>query len=254
MIAQSLAALFVFGIPLPGPTIGPEVARMLARPVPALPEIGRVRAISPACAIMHDLIIPAFTAARRADDRFAAASKGVPAYAYTLTDHDIGEDDRTVDKRYGSDVDRQLSNISQTVTSILRETQAVSRALGDPRFASGENDPKVVAEREQLQSVYDAQMARASILSEFVTREGTTNMGSLPGSTGLNAGGRRGTARSAPDPARPPIPVNGQPDLNGLGLNDASASQNWMTSLDQVIHVREFNAANTFIDVAKDCH
>jgi len=248
MIALPLAAMLFFTAdPTPPPAL-----RAAAGEVPTLPEIGRVRSISPSCAIIHDLIIPSFAAARRADDRFAIASKGVPAYAEALTDHDIGESDRSVDQRYGSDAPRQLAHVDQAVTAILHETLVLNRALGDPRFVAGADDPKVVAEQAQLQSMYDAQMARVSILSEFVTREGMTNMKSLPGSSGLR-GGRHAATASVPDPPKPATPVVGQPDLNGLGLNDVPASQNWMTSLDQVIHIREFNAATAFIDLAKDC-
>jgi len=245
MIALPLAAMLFFGAdPTPQPALAPAI-RSTAGVVPALPEIGRVKAVSPACAIMHDLIIPAFAAVRRADDHFALASKAVPAYFGALNDTDVG-DDPTDNARFGSDSGRQLAHVDQALSGMLREAQLVDSALKDPRFAASSDDPKIAAEQTELQNVLNAQLARASILSEFAMRQNMTQLkrGLAP------VGGRaRPSVQSAP---RPPTPIVGQPDINGLS-NDATASKDWVKTIDSVVHYREYNAANAFIDLAKDC-
>jgi len=54
-----------------------------ASPPPAaqLPEIGRIRAISPSCIALQDIVLPSFAAAARADKEFAQAAPQFAAFA-----------------------------------------------------------------------------------------------------------------------------------------------------------------------------
>lgn len=71
----------------------------------------------------------------------------------------------------------------------------------------------------------------------------------------LNAPGLRGMPTvPAPTPTpRPKGPLEYLPVLTGDALHDALAMHNWYRSLSAVVHAREYLAANSFLDIAKDC-
>jgi hypothetical protein len=77
-------------------------------------------------------------------------------------------------------------------------------------------------------------------------------MRSAAGSTGLS-GGRRGRTPSTGAAPHAPSPSEGLPNLNGHPRNDALAMSNWYQSLYALVHATEYKAANTFLDIAKDC-
>jgi hypothetical protein len=261
MIAVSLvAAALVFAadptpapVPSPVPVTSVSVTSLLGTAVPDLPEIGRVRATSPSCAVLRDLIIPSFAAAKRSDDQFSVLSTAGPAYASAAADRDISEQDVATEQRYGSDAGRQRSHMDMSLSGQLREIQIMDAALSDPRFAASADDPKILAEQQQLRDLRDAHMARASVLNEFVLRTQLADMKQLPSSSGLGPGGIRGRQTISRPPERPHAPLDYLPILNGDPMHDALAMHNWYRSLSSVVHAREYLAANTFLDIAKEC-
>jgi hypothetical protein len=252
VIAVSLvaAALFFAADPTPAP-VPPMTLQNVA--VPDLPEIGRVRASTPSCAILRDLLIPSVNAAKRADDRFAILSTTGPAYAGANVDRDVSEGDLSLDPRYGSDAPRQLAHMDQALSVMIREANVIATALKDPRFATNSDDPKVAAELAQLNAVFDVQAKRANLLNEFVMRENIADVKRLSQSSALNTGGRRGIAPNTPAGTHHPAPSEGLPDLHGDPRNDALAMYNWYRSLNAVVHATEYTAATAFLDIAKEC-
>src|ERR1700736_5863579 len=80
LVALGAANPFTLG-PTPTPTPAPS-----ASPGFAFPEIGRVRATTPACAVMRDLITPSYAASMRADIRFAKIRKMFPKLVEIVDD------------------------------------------------------------------------------------------------------------------------------------------------------------------------
>ena len=116
---------------------GPAAAPTAAPETSPLPEIGRVRSTAPACAALRDLIVPSFSAAQRADNRFVQTRLRLPQYA-----------EIAADKEHHNDVFRTsaLARLDADATALLTETQWLDKALRDPRLKDT-TDPQVVAER-----------------------------------------------------------------------------------------------------------
>jgi hypothetical protein len=229
-----LGTLQPFGTQTPAPAPGPT-----------LPEIGRVRAARPACVAMRDLIIPSFAAALRADARFAQTRARLPQYI-----------DFADDPEHSTDVFREsaLSKLDQDATAILNETLVLNRALGDPRFKDP-SDPQIIAEKAQLQQLYNTQQARANQLQEFVMRQ--RNVIAKNGMEDSNAfKGRNPVPASlrtdAPTPALTAPP--GMPILNGrIALADKATINDWSGSMAAAVRASENQAAKTFLPIANSC-
>jgi hypothetical protein len=253
LAATAALAIAFAAVPTPKPTpfaigtlqpFGTETAPPAA-PVPNLPEIGRVRATTPACAAMRDLIIPSFAAARRADMRFAETRTRLPQYV-----------DFADDPEHATDVFRTstLSRIDADATAILNHTLVLNKALGDPRFKDT-SDPVLVAEKAQLQQLYDTQQARANQLQEFVMRE--RNAVAKHGMEDSNAFKRRSIipgsdATPAPAPSLKAMP--GMPLLNGhIALADKASINDWSGQMAAAVAASENQAARTFLPIARSC-
>lgn len=216
-------------------------------PAPAanLPEIGRVRAATPACAAMRDLVIPSFAAARRADARFAQTQARLPQYV-----------EYADDALHQADIYREsaLAKLSDDATTILNETLVLNRALGDARFKNP-SDPQIRAQRDQLQQLYNTQQQRANQLQEFVMREqvAIAKNGGIGDSHALD--GRTGpvtpqTAAPMPRLTAPP----GMPVLNGkIAIGDKNAINDWSGSMAKAVRASENQAAQTFLPIAHSC-
>ncbi|MDB5092226.1 MAG: hypothetical protein JWO85_327, partial [Candidatus Eremiobacteraeota bacterium] len=212
------------------------------------PNIGRVRTLTPACASMRDLVIPSFAAARRADARFAETLKRLPMYAEVADDPE-----------HRTDVFREsaLAKLDSDATALLKETLVINRALGDPRLSKDSNDPAVLAERAELQRVYDAQSARANLLEEFVMRQrvaiaknGIDDNHAF--ASRLNADTATPMAAPyAPDPTQTASP--NMPPLNGNSMSDKRIMDEWARGISSGIRASENRAAKTFLSIAKSC-
>jgi hypothetical protein len=215
---------------------------------PGLPNIGRTRSVTPACAAMRDLIIPSFKAALRADERFTVTRKRLPTYADVVDDPD-----------HAHDAVRQmlLSKLDSDASNLLQEAKVLNDALGDPRLSADNKDPQIVAERRALQQLYDAQMTRANILNEFVIREHVAT-----GKEGMEDNGAFGGRGQAPTISQIRTPTNplpsmtsppGMPHRNGIALSDKNTMADWGASLHAYVRTNENQAAKTFIAVGNTC-
>ena len=217
-----------------------------AAPAANLPEIGRVRAATPVCAAMRDLVIPSFAAARRADARFSETRVRLPKYV------EIADD-----PEHRADVFREsaLSKLDADATKILNETLVLNKALGDPRFKDP-TDPQVIAAKNQLQQLYATQQARANQLQEFVMRQ--RNEIAKNGFSDNSAFASR-TQQQTPDntPPKPPPSLKapaGMPLLNGkIALADKASINEWSGSMAAAVRASENLAAQTFLPIAQSC-
>ena len=131
-----------------------------AAPPSALPEIGRTRATSPACAVMRDLVIRRSPPAQRADARFGAVRTRLPQYIQLKADYNS---QRAPVKSDGIMLESQFNRLSIDTASLLRDTDAIRKLLEDPRLSATSSDPTVREEREQLERLLAAQQARANV-------------------------------------------------------------------------------------------
>jgi hypothetical protein len=253
VLATTAALAIAFAtVPTPKPTTTPFPLGTLQpfgtdTPAPAsnLPEIGRVRAATPGCAVMRDLIIPSFAAARRADVRFAQTRARLPQYI-----------DFADDPEHATDVFREsaLSRLDQDATAILNETLVLNKALGDPRFKDT-SDPQVAAQKAQLQQLYNTQQARANQLQEFVMRQrnaiaknGMEDSGAFNGKNPSPPP----ISRDAPTPVLTAPP--GMPILNGkIAMADKNTINDWSGSMTAAVRASENMAARAFLPIAHSC-
>ena len=219
-------------------------------PAPAanLPEIGRVRANSPVCAAMRDLVIPSFAAARRADARFTETRVRLPKYV------EIADD-----PEHRTDVYREsaLSKLDADATTILNETLVLNKALGDARLKDP-TDPQVIAAKRQLEQLYATQQARANQLQEFVMRQ--RNEIAKNGMGDNSAFGPHNTQpqQTADNtPLKPPPSLKAPPNmplLNGrIALADKAAINDWSGNMAAAVRKSENLAAQTFLPIAQSC-
>jgi hypothetical protein len=233
--------------PKPVPPPGPP-AQTAAPESSPLPEIGRVRAATPPCAAMRDLIIPSFAAARRADVRFEQTRARLPQYI-----------DFADDPEHGTDIFRtsSLARLDADATAILNETLVLNKALGDPRLKDT-TDPVIAAERAQLEQLYSAQQARANQLQQFVMRERNTVAQHGMEDSGAFKGRHKQPASRDAEPPPSPIPslvgAPGMPVLNGrIPLADKVVINDWSTSMAAFVRASENQAAKTFLPIAQSC-
>jgi hypothetical protein len=204
-----------------------------ATPQPApsdFPEIGRVRSISPACAAMRDLAIPAFTAARAADRHFAGASNTLIRYVGGKADESDAVPESHATRAY------LLNKLGQDKTKMLQDAKVIADALGDPRIAANIPDPTLKAERAQLESLYESQINRASLLNQFVMREENA---SVMGGVG------RGRSNEPPP---------GMPTIRGIiVMSDVASIQDWTGQLTAGVRANENVVAKALYPVASGC-
>ncbi len=259
-VAASLAAAAVVAVTA-GASAAPDPAATpfaigTFQPVPVnagpfsapLPNIGRTRSVSPACAAMRDLIVPSFAAAVRADKRFAETRKRLPSYAEIVDDPSHADD---------AFRDAALHKLSQDATSLMQEALVLNKALGDPRISADIKDPQVVAQRRQLEQLYESQATRANLLNEFVIRE--QSAAAKRGLEDNGAFGNRLTAGLQPNPhvAGNPLPAQTAPPnmplRSGIALADKNTLQDWGTSIAVYVRKSENEAAKTFYPIAQSC-
>ncbi|MBV8578726.1 MAG: hypothetical protein JOZ58_27290 [Acetobacteraceae bacterium] len=243
-LAAPLAAL---AAPAPTPTpfpLGTLVPLGSTPPPSVLPEIGRVRSTTPACSAMRELVIPSFAAAREADVVFAQTSRRLPQYT------DLVNDKMAEGTAYR---DAVLARLDTDATALLQKAQVLSRALGDPRLSTESKDPQVEAEREQLEQLYETQMARATLLSQFVLREQVKYAKS--GGVGDNSAlsGRNLDMRPTPTPIPGQTAPPGMPVLTGISMSDKNAINDWSTGISMAVRSSENKAAKTFLLIAQKC-
>ena len=246
VVASAAIALALGAAPSAAPA-PPAASQTSAPDAKPLPEIGRVRANSPACAAMRDLIIPAFAAAQRADIRFAQTRVRLPQYV-EFADDPVHQNDifRT----------STLAKLDADATAILNETLVLNKALGDPRLKDT-SDPAIAVERAQLQQLYDMQQARANQLQQFVMRERNT-----VAQHGMEDSGafRRRRAPATRDAEPPPSPIPsttgppGMPVLNGrIAGADKVVINQWSTAMAASVRKSENQAAEAFYPIADGC-
>lgn len=225
-------------------------------PVPAastLPEIGRTRATSLACAVMRDVVIRAFATAQHADARFGAVRTTLPRYIQLKSDYNS---QRAPVKSDGIMLESQFNRLSIDTASLMRDTDAIRKLLEDPRLSATSSDPTVRQEREQLERLLAAQQARANYLSELMLRESTYLSKHM---VGFEDPGALATMGIVPNVDTPPRPLPkmtappGMPLLNGFDAADRARVNEWGAAMTAMVHASEEQAAKTFLPLAQGC-
>jgi hypothetical protein len=237
------ATPFVIGTFQPVPPAGSDAAPYS----PGLPNIGRTRSVSPACAAMRDLVVPSFAAALRADKKFAETRKRLPNYG------DIAADPIHKDDAFRESILHQLGRDAST---LMEEALVMNRALGDPRIAADNKDPQVVAQRRGLQELYVAQVTRANLLNEFVMREQMAVSRRGLEDNGAFASRQSVNSRTAPIPDMPVPSLTAPPYMplrSGMSMADRNLLDDWGASLSGYVRKSENEAAKTFYPIARSC-
>jgi hypothetical protein len=255
LFAASIALMMVLvatPAPAPAPATNPtpfpigslEPFGSTPAPLSTLPNIGHVRSTTAACAAMRDLIIPSFTAARKADLRFAQTQVRLPQYA------DLVDDELRREPIYR---ETALARLDADAMELLDQTLVLNRALGDPRLSPRSTDPDVMAEREALQRLYDAQKNRADLLNQFVIRERATIA-----TAGIDTS-TKDFAKTPNQQTAPPIPIPnltappGMPLFTGSDLGDKNNVREWGSNMTAHVRYNENLAAKTFLPIAQRC-
>ena len=240
------APIVVLAAPTPAPTPFPmgTLEPFGATPPPSvLPPIGRVRAATPACTAMRDLVIPSFAAALKSDQVFAQTSKRLPQYT------DFANDKMAEGTAYRESV---LAKLDMDASALLKNAQSIEHALHDPRLAEDSKDPQIQAERQQLERLYEYQQARASLLAQFVIREqvkyGQSGIGD---NSGLSTQHLDMSATPTPMPGLTAPP--GMPLMTGVAMSDRNAVNEWSAGITAEIRQNENQAAKTFLPIAQKC-
>ncbi|HEX3548808.1 MAG TPA: hypothetical protein VHT53_00425 [Candidatus Elarobacter sp.] len=238
--ATPAPAPFVIGTLQPFGTGGGDTS-------PSLPKIGGTRALTPPCAAMRDVIIPAFKAAQHSDGIFVETRKRLPQYTDLINDtlHHEGVYRESALKRLDDDATHMMTDATQ-----------ISRLLGDPRLSKAQTDPDVVAERKALQVLYEAQAIRANQLNEFVMRQ---RVAIAKNGIDTSTGAYTKSAPAEITQAAPPIPdpvltaPPGMPVLQGNDMTDRNAINTWSTEMARTVRTNENVAARTFYRIASGC-
>ena len=218
-----------------------------------LPEIGRTKATTPACAAMRDLVIPSFAAAKKADARFVETQTRLPKYAEIRADAK-SDRNKTHDDSFQESM---LSRLEQDAANLLGYAAFIAKALGDPRLAADSKDPDVQDERAQLQAVYAVQQARAKMIAEFVARERMTlSTGQLaPDGTFY---GKLTPIPRAPEPTPQAVAADttaapGMPLFSGIAFADKDRANAWGRDMTKAVTDAENRAAKSFLPLAERC-
>jgi hypothetical protein len=213
-------------------------------PLSTLPNIGHVRSTTAACAAMRDLIIPSFTAARKADVRFAQTQVRLPQYA------DLVDDELRREPIYR---ETALARLDDDAMSLLEQSLVLNRALGDPRLSPKSTDPDVVAERAALERLYEAQKSRADLLNDFVIRQRAAIA-----TAGFDTS-TKDMVKTQPNQTPAPIPIPnltappGMPLFTGSDLGDKNNVREWGNNMTAHVRYNENLAAKTFLPIAQRC-
>lgn len=260
-IATTFIAAIALALPCGAPAqVAPEPS---ASPAAQLPEIGRVRATSAACAAMRDVVIPSYAAAMRADARFAETRKRLPQLADVLGDY---YHQRAKVKSDGVFLEAAVTRLGVDAANLLHEAAIIRKLLDDPRLRDTQ-DPSVQAERAALQQVYETQQARATALNELATRQSVEltrdNVGMESDFVKTNKQimaevhsqdtEELGKSRPSPIPAPTISARAAMPLITGLEARDRAALDEWAAGVQSAVRQSENQASRTLLPIAQSC-
>jgi hypothetical protein len=234
------------------------LAAQTAPPSPApsaapLPEIGRTRALLPACAVLRDVTVPSLVAAHEADLRFGQVQTALPRYAELKNDY---ASQRAPVKSDGIFLEAQIRRLDMQLASLLQANEKIRALLADPRIANA-TDPAIVAQRDELERVYAAQQTRATLLNAFIQRQQYVLERNMVGWEDPEAIAKMNMPRRPEDASvrrnplrnRPP----GMPVLTGFTATDKEHLDAWSGALAQFTRQTEAQAALALLPIAQSC-
>ncbi len=235
-------------VPARSGALAPVAASATPEAAPDLPEIGRVRSLTPSCAVLRDLAIPAFGAVLKENQLFNDSAPFYAKWAEAVVDDSTNTAVR----------DMYLSRMGQNLANMFAETQKIGKALGDPRLQV-KGDPFIDLERRQLQQLYDVQASRENVMSEFLIRQNVA-IGKTEFADNSAFQGGRGAGQSELTPQATPTPFEvdrrkyGQPVLSGKnGFADKHVMSDWTANLGAEAKISTEAAARAFYPIGKTC-
>jgi hypothetical protein len=257
----------------PAPVATPNTAEVV-------PEIGRTKSKAPACAVLQDLVMPAYAAALRVDKQFAGATPHFSAYAAAkdaaaIPNSNLAHQDptgfgdlavksrRVADDSDSASPDMYLARLDAALVAMRKDLLAIGTALGDPRVSKDSPDPAVQSERQNLLALWAVQAARIATLQEFLERQrldrAKTTLAQVDmspffkgGMGGNRADDLAAKAAEALDSGHVPL-LFGQPMINGIAANDKQSVNDWTGGMTRNVRDIENGAAITFLGVANTC-
>jgi hypothetical protein len=254
MPTAGIPLALAFALALAAVAASPAPTEVPAAAPPDLPEIGRTKATTPACAAMRDLVIPSFAAAKKADARFVETQTRLPKYAEIRADAK-NDRNKTHDDSFQESM---LSRLEQDAANLLGYAAFIAKALGDPRLAADSKDPDVQDERAQLQAVYAVQQARAKMIAEFAARERMTLSTGQLAPDGTFYRKLLTPIPRAPEPTPQAVAADttaapGMPLFSGIAFVDKDRANAWGRDMTKAVTDAENRAAKSFLPVAQRC-
>jgi hypothetical protein len=229
-------------------------------------EIGRTKASIPACSALRDLIAPSFEAATRADKQFGEAAGNFSQYAVarvdatTLPTNVIKSNGKQMaTKLVAPDSETAkpetiLARLDRELSVMQKDILIIGTALGDPRLAEERTDPVIVTERQQLQNLYEVELARINSMTMFLQKENLRLAKQRLAEDKCHSAGPDCDV-NAPPPVSPSVTTQpfDQPSLTFNAANDKQSIADWTGSLAAGTHNVENTAAKTFLAVGTIC-
>jgi len=231
-----------------------------------LTEIGRTKASIPACSALRSLIAPSFDAAVRADKEFGEAAGNFAQYAVARVDATTlptnvtkANDKQMPTKLVTPDQETArpeslLARLDTELSRMQKDILKIGGALGDPRLAEERTDPVIVTERQQLQNLYEVELARINSMTMFLQKESLRLTKQRFAEDQCHVEGPNCDVHATP-PASPSVtgqPFD-QPSLTFNAMNDKQSIANWTGGLAAQTRAIENNAARTFLAVGESC-
>jgi hypothetical protein len=229
-------------------------------------EIGRTKASTPACAALRELVAPSFDAAIRADKQFGEAAGNFSQYAVarvdatTLPTNVIRSNGKQLATRLvapdpgTATPESLLARLDSELGIMQKDVLKIAAALGDPRLAEERVDPVIVTERQQLQNLYEVELARINSMTMFLQKENLRLTKQRLAEEECSVKGPECDVHATP-PAVPNVtgqPFD-QPSLTFNAMNDKQSIANWTGGLAAETHKVENAAARTFLAVGESC-
>lgn len=225
---------------------GAAIIAAAPKPSPSpepLTEIGRVRAVTPICAVVRDAVVPSIEAIHAADERWkTVASDHLQRFA------------RLNASREGPDVGTSAAvfQINRDGAALLAFSKKIADALGDPRIAENAGDKDTQTVRASLQRLFEMQRDRAMTLTEFGMRRGMSEMRQDTKGPATRGEAVQPVATDDPDRIIP-----GMPRLHGskigLSMADEEAMRDWTTTVSTRIAAGQRPALRNLLPIVEGC-
>lgn len=215
-----------------------------------LPEIGRVKALVPACATLRDLVIPSYFTMRKADVEFETIANSFDTYAEALDQTNNPAEAKL--NRNLSERQMYLTRMGSNAAQMAQDLQSTAKALRDPRLSPAIDDPRIQEQREQLQKLYALQSDRLALLNEFLANEEhAANLDEIH--QFMDQSGTK-TPVTFVTPAPDAPDRDSLPHLTGTTLSDQDELKRWSIAVATQVLGTEHRVVASLLQTAQGCN